>query len=180
MSTLSQFMGSGAPVGSLIQAPFNVVDASYLACDGRALTRIDYPVLASCLPNVGVFSRSTAGEVQLPVTPNTCTAVNNGTLWAIPAGAGTNNILTSPDGSSWTFRTTPASTNTKVMLQIGTRMLAIGPNASTGRCLYSTNGTTWTASGTNMSDVDASNTVTSAAYSPSIGANGRVIVCSGE
>lgn len=83
------------------------------------------------------------------------------------SGSGTNQIMTSPDGKTWTGRTHPtaASNQFTFMGAGGGRFLMIGDNAGAGeRAMTSADGITWTKR-TMPNDVR----YVEAAYSPSLG-----------
>jgi hypothetical protein len=142
MPNLSLVLISGAPVGSSIQAPYNIADASYMPHDYRKLLRATYPKLSPCLPSIGVF---TAVARTKTGTPTSSAIANNGTNWVVTGVVGTNNLYYTPDGITYTATTTPASQDIRSVLNDGTNFVAVGTGG--GNPLYSSTGTgTWSVS----------------------------------
>lgn len=106
----------------------------------------------------GTITTSTDGTTWTARTSNVSTNtlsyvayLNN--LWiAVGAGAngGTGGITTSSDGITWTQRTTPGSSGTTAYyVTYGNGYYVVGTNSGTSKnLLYSTNGTSWTATAT--------------------------------
>lgn len=114
--------------------------------------------------NAGGATSSAAGETWTAATPPTASwrkiAYGNGLFVAVANGTSGNRIITSPDGITWTARTTP-STYALWGITYGNGMFVAGAlsNSPAGnRILTSTDGITWTPRAT-PATADASNWV---------------------
>ena len=171
MSVLTQFAGAKPPVGSIVQAPYNLTDSDYLPCDGRAVLRATYPLLSACLPNIGTF---TATARTKPFTPTSSAIAANGTVWVVTGAVGTNNLYTTPDGITYTARTTPtAACDVRSILWDGVNFVAAVQAGSNGTLYSSDGGVTWTAT-VSTSAVTASGALqTCMTHAPTLGTVGR-------
>jgi hypothetical protein len=140
---ISSIIGGGQPIGSIVQAPYNLTDSAYLPCDGRKVLRATYPRLSDCLPSIGTF---TATSRTKGATPTSSAIANNGTLWVVTGAVGTSNLHSTTDGITYTPRTTPATCDIRSVLHDGTNFVAA--NAVAGAMQYSANGTAWSTSAT--------------------------------
>ena len=170
MSYFSEFVGGSAPVGSIVQAPYNLTDLAYLPCDGRKLVRATYLLLSACLSSVGTFTGTNRTKPVTCVTAAICTHGLNYVMSGIAGGSG--GILTTPDGITFTQRTTPAGTNIYSLISDGTNIVGAAGSLS----IYSTDGgSTFTASAT--TGITTGTTVqTAMAHAPTLGANGRFCI----
>lgn len=174
MPALSSIMGGSQPVGSIVQAPYNLTDPAHLPCDGRRVLRATYPRLSACLPSIGTFTATSRAK---SATPTSSAIAADGTNWVVTGAVGTSNLYTTPDGITYTARATPGATDTRTLLHTGTNFVAAGPN---GNAMYSPTGTTWTASASSSAQATASMLQTSMTYAPGLGgANGRIYLCGG-
>lgn len=175
MSTLSQFTGGGgkSPVGSIVQAPYNLADPDYLPCDGRAVLRSQYPLLSACLSNIGTF---TATARTKPAVPTSSAIAANGTSWVVTGSVGVSNLYTTPDGITYTARTTPAASDVRSILFDGVNFVTARNDAGgggTGNPMYSTDGgTTWTVSASSA-PVPLTALQTCMTHAPTLGTVGR-------
>ena len=169
MSYFSEFVGGSAPVGSIVQGPYNLTDIAYLPCDGRKVVRATYPLLSACLSSVGTFTGTSRTKPVTCVTAAICTHGLNYVMSGIAGGSG--GILTTPDGITFTQRTTPAGTTVVSLISDGTNIVGAANGASP---VYSTDGgSTFTAS-TGSSTTTLSQTAM--AHAPTLGANGRFCI----
>jgi hypothetical protein len=130
--------GGNDPIGScrqFVQPPFDV-NINWLALSGQDVARASYPSLSPFFP---VGSMAATQRTNLSNAPASNYGATNGTLFVIPGTAGTSAIQTSPDGITWTNRTTPSCTVIGI-IWTGTRFLA----ATTTGVIYSPDGVTWT------------------------------------
>lgn len=173
MSSASQFFGGGAlPVGSIIQSPYNLNNPAWLLCDGRKVLRSAYPLLSDCLASVGTFTGTSRTKPAFPYSSAIC---NDGTNWIMAGNFTTGNagIQTTPDGITYTQRTTNAE-NFLALLYDGVNVIA----STTGFPQYSTNGgVTWNVCVTGGSSSAVG--VGSLARAPSLGTVGRLILTGG-
>ena len=169
MSYFSEFVGGSAPVGSIVQGPYNLTDPAYLPCDSRKVVRATYPLLSACLSSIGTFTGTGRTKPVTSVNAAICTHGLNYVMSGIAGGAG--GILTTPDGITFTQRTTPASTTVVSLISDGTNIVGAASGASP---VYSTDGgSTFTATATAGVSVTAGTVQTVMAYAPTLGANGR-------
>ena len=178
MSSLSQFVGS-VPVGTIIEAPysFGVTNTDYLLCDHTKVVRATYPKLSEQYPSA--FGTFTPTVRTLNSLPSSNAGASNGTIWAVAGVAGVTAIQTSPDGVTWTNRTTPADANVRSILWLGgTRWAAMRADVGAQPLYSSDNAVTWTAaSGAVVTDSGAYQCC--AAYASTIGASGRIVLAVG-
>ena len=164
---VDQINASALPVGSIVQVPYYLTDTNWLPCLGQRLVRTQYPALAACVPSIGVFTPTTRTKSAASASGALCADSTN---WISAGAVGTTNIYTSPDGVTWTGRTTPASTDTRSLINDGTNIIGIGP----ANAIYSTNGgSTWTASASSPG-TGASAIQDCMALAPSLGTVGRL------
>jgi hypothetical protein len=156
------------PVGSIVQAPYNLTDTAWLPCDGRLVRRSLYPKLSACLPSIGTF---TATSRTKAATPTGNGIANNGTLWVVSGAVGAANLYSSTDGITFTPRTTPALCNVRSILHDGTNFVAA--NAVAGAMQYSANGTAWSTSATATVAAVATAVQTCMTWASSLGTVGR-------
>lgn len=167
---LSSIMGGGAPVGSIIQAPYNLTDPAWLPCDGRKVLRATYPLLSACLPSVGVFtatSRTKSGA------PTSSAIANNGTNWVVTGPIATVPMYYTPDGITYTAAGgIAASADVRSVLYDGTNFVAA--TATAAQCAYSTTGgTSWTTSASAVVRAPNSGLQTCMSWASSLGTVGR-------
>ena len=171
MSYFSEFVGGSAPVGSIVQGPYNLTDLAYLPCDGRKVVRATYPLLSACLSSIGTFTGTSRTK---PVTSGSgaiCTHGLNYVISGISGGSG--GIVTTPDGITFTQRTTPTSTTVTSLISDGTNIVGAAKGALS---VYSADsGATFIATAT-ASISTLTNTPTSMAYASALGANGRFCI----
>ena len=169
MSFASQFLGGGQPVGSIVPAPYNITDAAWLPCQGQRILRATYPQMSACQPTVGVF---TATQRTKPGTSSGSAMCVQGANFVLAGPTGASAIITTPDGVTYTPRTTPAGTTVTSLVSDGTNVVAAAAGANP---LYSTDaGLTWLVSATPV--VTGSYGQQTIAYAPSLGANGRFLL----
>ena len=169
MSYFSEFVGGSAPVGSIVQGPYNLTDPAYLPCDSRKVVRATYPLLSACLSSIGTFTGTGRTKPVTSVNAAICTHGLNYVMSGIAGGAG--GIVTTPDGITFTQRTTPTSTTVVSLISDGTNIVGAASGASP---VYSTDGgATFTATATAGVSVTAGTVQTVMAYAPTLGANGR-------
>jgi len=174
MSTLSQFAGGSLPVGSIVQAPYNLTDPAYLPCDGRKVLRADYPLLSACLPSIGTF---TATSRTKSAAPTSSAIATNGTVWVVTGAVGTSNLYYTSDGITYNVTTTPATWDTRSILWDGTNFVAISSNGNAP--VYSTTGATWTQSASGAVNCAPSSLQTCATWASSLGTVGRFCFAGG-
>jgi len=174
MSTLSQFAGGSLPVGSIVQAPYNLTDPAYLPCDGRKVLRADYPLLSACLPSIGTF---TATSRTKSAAPTSSAIATNGTVWVVTGAVGTSNLYYTSDGITYNVTTTPANFDTRSILWDGTNFVAISSNGNAP--VYSTTGATWTQSASGAVNCAPSSLQTCATWASSLGTVGRFCFAGG-
>ena len=169
MSFASQFLGGGQPVGSIVQAPYNITDAAWLPCQGQRILRATYPQMSACQPTVGVFTATQRTKGAATSAPAICAHGANFVLAA--TGPSANGIYTTTDALTYTLRTTP-NASVVSLISDGTNVVA----ANNGSLpLYSTDaGVTWAASAT--SAIAGNYGQQTMAYAPSLGANGRFLL----
>ena len=169
-----------APIGSIIEAPYNfgANNPGWLLCDHTQVNKADYPLLANQYPSrIGTFTPT----IRTPATaPGSTAGASNGTIWAIAGlNTGTTCIQTTPDGVTWTSRTTPADFDTRSILYMtGNRWVAFGSLPGI-QPLYSSDGAvTWNLA-TGATSVSAQASQSCAAWAPTIGVNGRICLAYG-
>ena len=166
---------SSLPVGSIIQAPYNLTDPTFLPCDYRKLLRATYLKLSACLPGIGVF---TATARTKPAAPTSSAIAGNATNWVVTGAVGTSNLYYTPDGITYNVTTTPATCDIRSLLNDGTNFVAA--NAVAGAMLYSTtNGTTWSTSASATVGAPTGGLQTCMTWASTLGANGRFCVAGG-
>ena len=171
MSYFSEFVGGSAPVGSIVQGPYNLTDPAYLPCDGRKVSRITYPLLSACLSNVGTFTSTNRVKPVTSVNAAICTHGLNFVMSGIAGGAG--GMLTTPDGITFTQRATPVSTTVVSLISDGTNIVG----ATTGAVpVYSTDGGSTFAATATAGTATSTNVQTAMAHAPTLGANGRFCI----
>ena len=169
---------SSQPVGSIVQAPYNLTDPNYLPCDGRRVSRSLYPKLSACLPSIGTFTATSRTKAAVPTSS---AIAADGTNWVVTGPVGTNNLYTTPDGITYTARTTPAACDIRSILNDGTNFVAANGVAGGGAMQYSSNnGVTWNTSATATVGSLATSFQTCMAYAPTLGANGRFCLAQGS
>lgn len=165
---------SSAPVGSFLFAPYKISDPAYLLCNGAKLVRTTYPLYAALQP-VGTFTSTirTKGAVA------SSAAVYADSTNFIAAGApGTSAIQTSPDGITWTQRTTAAYTSygIKCIAGDGTNIVILTSAAAGIAPSYSTdNGATFTQSTSGGAFVADQSPPSALTYAPNLGTVGRFL-----
>jgi len=170
MSNSSQFRPGGLPVGTIVEAPYNLslTDSSWIPCNGQRLVRATYPLLASQFPSVGVFDGTQRTKTAAAAAGG---CASNGTIWVAASATGTTAIQTTPDGVTWTSRTTPSASNIpSSIIYTGTRF--IFANAGAVAACHSTDGITW-ATGTGAPAV-TNTSLQCLAYAPSASRVGHV------
>ena len=172
MSYFSEFVGGSAPVGSIVQGPYNLTDLAYLPCDGRKVVRATYPLLSACLSSIGTFTGTSRTKPVTSVSAAICTHGLNYVMSGIAGGSG--GIVTTPDGITFTQRTTPTSTTVVSLISDGTNIVGAASGASP---VYSADGgATFTATATAGVSVTVGAVQTTMAYAPTLGANGRFCI----
>ena len=171
MSYFSEFVGGSAPVGSIVQAPYNLTDLAYLPCDGRKVVRATYPLLSACLSSIGTFTGTNRTKPVTSVTAAICTHGLNYVMSGIAGGAG--GIVTTPDGITFTQRTTPAGTTVVSLISDGTNIVGAANGASP---VYSTDGGSTFAATATAGTITASTSPTAMAHAPTLGVNGRFCI----
>ena len=127
MSFASQFLGGGQPIGSIVQAPYNITDAAWLPCQGQRILRATYPQMSACQPTVGVF---TATQRTKPGTSSGSAMCVQGANFVLAGPTGASAIITTPDGVTYTSRTTPAGTTVASLVSDGTNVVAAAVGAN--------------------------------------------------
>lgn len=172
MSSLSQFAGGNVPVGSIIQAPFNLTDPAWLPCNGQIVNRADYPLLSACVPGVGVFTKT---DRTRGVTPTSNALATNGSIWVMQgAPTGSLGIVTTPDGVTYTGRTTSSGLDVRSIIHDGVKFVAVG---ATGTAHTSSDGVSWSSGGSVQAQ--ANSLQSCLAFSPTLGSVGRICLASG-
>ena len=165
--SLSSILFSSAPVGSIVQGPYNLTDLAYLPCDGRKVVRATYPLLSACLSSIGTFTGTSRTKPVTSVSAAICTHGLNYVMSGIAGGAG--GIVTTPDGITFTQRTTPTSTTVVSLISDGTNIVGAASGASP---VYSTDGgATFTATATAGVSVTAGAVQTVMAYAVAVAVN---------
>ncbi len=126
----------GVPPGTVVELPAGTPDGDWLPMDGRYVTIAAYPALAALPDPAFEF-----GELRYTKADATLYGVAwSGSLLCAVGDLGT--ILTSPDGVTWTART---SGTTQILYGVawsGSLFCAVG---GSGTILTSPDGVTWTA-----------------------------------
>lgn len=167
MTTSSQFVGGGLPVGSFVEA-IGLTDPAYRLADGSKVLRADYPKYSACIPGVPTFIKTTRTK---SLTGNTSVVAAHAGLWIIPTGT-VDTMLTTPDGLTYTSRTVAAGQAVQAVISDGTNVVAIKNAASASPPAYSINGTAWTQSASAVYCKDFAHR-TCAAHAPTLGTVGR-------
>lgn len=177
MPNLSSILGGSAPVGSIIQAPYNLTDPAWLPCDGRRVLRATYPRLSACLPSIGTF---TATSRTKTAAPTSSAIAANATSWVVTGAVGTNNLYTTPDGITYTARTTGNIADTRSILSDGTNLVAANGALSGSSSHYSTDGgVTWVQTATGVILAPTNGLQTCMTWAPTLGTVGRFCTASG-
>lgn len=174
MSALSDYIGD-APIGSVIQAPYNLTDANYLPCLGQKVVRASYPALSACLPSVGTFTATTRTRNSVESQKAACATATHFVINA--DGATSTAIQTSTDAVTWTLRTTPTTNNVFSLLTDGTNVVAAVAGAA-GAWYSTDSAATWTASTGAVAPL-ATSQQTVMSFAPSLGTVGRFGFVSG-
>ena len=170
----SSTAGGGLPVGSIVQAPYNLTDPSYLPCDGRKVLRATYPLLSACLPGIGTFTATSRTKTEAPTSSAIAT---NGTVWVVTGVVGNSNLFTTPDGITYTPRSISVAADVRAILWDGTNFITA--NSAANPPYYSSAGTTWTASASAGTTAPTSGLQTCMTQAPTLGAVGRICIAGG-
>lgn len=171
MSALSDYIGD-APIGSIIQAPYNLTDPNWLPCLGQKVSRSLYPALSACLPGVGTFTSTTRAHANAGNFYGLC--ASNSLFVASGDGASAASaIQTSPDGVTWTARTGPTLAQSISIVFDGTNVVANAAN----KPWYSTDGgINWTACVTATGSLATQSLQCSMTHAPQLGTVGRFAI----
>lgn len=175
MSVLSQLVGGGQPVGSILLAPCGLADTAWLPCDGRTLLRSAYPLL-SAINTVPTFTPTQ--RTKGAASSSAALAVHNG-LWVMSGATGANNIQTTPDGVTYTQRATSGggSPDIRSLISDGTNVVGVGTSQSTFDAWRSSDGLTYTQTVSSVSCQGSSQQCVMA-RAPTLGTVGRFLVAS--
>jgi hypothetical protein len=110
------------PVGSIIQAAFNLSSQNYLRCDGSVVLRASYPTLAAQLPNVGVFTPVI--RIQASNPQYIAGACSVGATVVAPAASGTLTQYSTNNGVTWTAGPAVASALATHVINTGVNFVA--------------------------------------------------------